>query len=72
MVLLYESVPTAPVTFSVTVKTPALSKMCDGLLSLLDKLSPKSQLQPVAPIDISVNHTHSGGFPEVGLTLKEA
>jgi len=61
------------VTVSVAVKLPALLYVWLGLCDELVAPSPKFQLQAVGPpVDVSVNCTVKGAWPELGLALKLA
>src|SRR5436309_1313101 len=66
--------PPGPVTVSVTVKVPALLKVCDGFCAELCGVpSPKFQSHVVMlPVDWSVNCTVNGTWPEVGFAVKFA
>ena len=65
--------PTAFVTFSVTVYVPFAEYLWEGFLSVDVLPSPKVHTHEVGElVDVSVNATVSGNFPVVGVPVKLA
>jgi hypothetical protein len=65
--------PAALATVNVTVYVPAARYLCSGFSNGEPPPSPKSHDHDVGePVDVSVNCTSSGPYPDVGEAVSEA